>query len=104
MPTTMSMSLSLASPLIALVALLEVLVCLCVLHASVGRAMRARGMARWGVGDTALVSPLLLVGLFLTFAATNHALVHHALGTESLACVVGLTMAWFGARAIAKLY
>ena len=93
----------------------ETLVAVLVLHGAVGRAMRARGMA-WRVRDTALVSPLLVVGLLVFFAVLNHGMVRYALDTERgaagtahlagtlAAAAVGLVMAWFGARAIGKLY
>ena len=93
----------------------EVLVALAVLHGAVGRAMRALGMA-WGVRDTALVSPLLWVGLFVAFGSVNHGMLRYALDVERgaggaghLAGTVGvalggLVVAWFGARAVGKLY
>lgn len=91
-------------------ALAEVLVALRVLHGAVGRGMRARGMA-WRMRDTALVSPLLWVGLFVFFAALNHGMLCWALdrdaGRLALAGGValgGLAMGWFGGRAVGKLY
>ena len=98
------------------VTLVEVLVALGVLHGAVGRAMRARGDARWRLRDTALVSPLLLVGLALCFASLNHGMLRYALDAErghaglahlagmTAAAVVGLVIAWFGGRAVGKLY
>ena len=97
------------------VTLAEVLVALRVLHGAVGRAMRARGMA-WRLVDSALVSPLLLVGLAVFFGAVNHGMLRYALDVERgaggaghLAGTVGvalggLVVAWFGARAVGKLY
>jgi Ca2+/H+ antiporter len=97
------------------VTLVEVVVALLVLHGAVGRAMRARGMA-WRLPDTALVSPLLLVGLALFFGALNHGMLRYALDVERgdasgvhLAASVGvalggLVVAWLGGRAVGKLY
>jgi cytochrome bd-type quinol oxidase subunit 2 len=94
----------------------ETLVALLVLHGAVGRAMRARGDVRWRLRDTALVSPLLLLGLFLFFASLNHGMLRYALDVERahagalhlvgtiVAAAVGLVVAWFGARAVGKLY
>ena len=93
----------------------ETLVALLVLHGALGRAMRARGMT-WRLRDTALVSPLLLVGLFVFFGALNHGMLRYALdverghrGAAHLAGTVvvagaGLVIAWFGGRAVGKLY
>ena len=98
------------------VTLVETLVALGVLHGALGRAMSARGDAGWRLRDTALVSPLLLVGLFLCFASLNHGMLRYALDVERghggaahltgaiVAAVVGLVLAWFGARAVGKLY
>jgi len=97
------------------VTLVETLVTVLVLHGAVGRAMRARGMA-WRVRDTALVSPLLVVGLLLFFASLTHGMLRFALDTERghggavhfagtiAAAGVGLVVAWFGGRAVGKLY
>ena len=98
------------------VTLAETLVVLGVLHGAVGRAMRARGDATWRLRDTALVSPLLFVGLFLCFASLNHGMLRYALDVERghgggphlagavVVAAVGLVAAWFGARAVGKLY
>jgi hypothetical protein len=97
-------------------ALAETLVALRVLHGAVGRAMRARGDARWRFRDTALVSPLLALGLLAFFAALNHAMVRYAVDVERGRAgvlhlggtigvgVVALVVAWFGGRAVGKLY
>lgn len=98
--------------------LAEVLVALGVLHGAVGRAMRARGDARWRLRDTALVSPLLWLGLALCFASLNHGMLRYALDAERAgghaglahlagtvaAAAAGLVIAWFGGRAVGKLY
>jgi len=93
----------------------ETLVALLVLHGAVGRAMRSRGMT-WRLRDTALVSPLLLVGLFLFFGAMNHGMLRYSLDVERRARDVahlgvsvaiaggGLVIAWFGGRSVGKLY
>ena len=98
------------------VTLVELLVVLAVLHGAVGRAMWARGDAGWGLRDTALVSPLLLIGLALCFATMNHGMLRYALDVERahpgalhlmgsiVVAGVGLVIAWFGARAVGKLY
>jgi len=98
------------------VTLAETLVVLGVLHGAVGRAMRARGDATWRLRDTALVSPLLFVGLFLCFASLNHGMLRYALDVErgvaggphlltsAGAALGGLVVAWFGGRAVGKLY
>ena len=87
-----------------------------VLHGAVGRAMRARGDAVWWLRDTALVSPLLLLGLALFFAVVNHGMLRYALDTErgraggahvagtAVAAALGLVVAWFGGRSVGKLY
>lgn len=87
-----------------------------VLHVAVGHAMRARGHARWRVRDTMLVSPLLLAGLFVGFAALAHGLArlasdatagHHGgahLAGSLLAAAVAFVVAGFGVRAVGKLY
>ena len=86
------------------VALIEVIVALRVFHGAVGRAMRSRGMP-WRLVDSALVSPLLLVGLFIFFAALNLGLRGVApVAVVSSAATVGLAIAWFGGRAVGKLY
>jgi cytochrome bd-type quinol oxidase subunit 2 len=101
------------------VTLAEVLIALGVLHGAVGRAMRARGHARWRVRDTALVSPLLWLGLALCFASLNHGMLRYALDVErghagaihlthlagsAIVAALGLVIAWFGGRAVGKLY
>ena len=98
------------------VTLAETLVALWVLHGAVGRAMRARGDTRWRLKDTALVSPLLWLGLLLFFVSLNHGMLRYALDVERghggvlhlsgtlAAAGAGLVMAWFGARAVGKLY
>ncbi len=87
-----------------------------VLHLALRHAMRARGLPRWRLVDTLLVSPLLFLGLFTAFGALAHALgraVSDAAAARSgnahlagsLAVAAGaFVVAGFGARAVGKLY
>ena len=87
-----------------------------VLHVALAHAMRARGLARWRLSDTLLVSPLLALGLFTAFGALAHAMSRAAVdavtGRTGHAHLVGMlaiaagafVVAGFGARAIGKLY
>jgi sterol desaturase/sphingolipid hydroxylase (fatty acid hydroxylase superfamily) len=92
-----------------------------VLHVALAHAMRARGHRRWRVRDTALVSPLLVGGLFVAFGALGRALAAAAAAGAGappagwlaagwvpagwlLAAVGGFVVAGFGARAVGKLY
>ena len=85
-----------------------------VLHLALRPAMRARGLPRWRVTDTLLVSPLLFLALFTAFAALAAAVgraaadVGHS-GPAALAGPLALAAAafvaaGFGARAVGKLY
>jgi hypothetical protein len=86
------------------------------LHVALAHAMRTRGYARWRVRDTALVSPLLVGGLLVAFAALAHGLARasadvrggddggpHLLGCVAVAAAA-FVVAGFGARAVGKLY
>lgn len=82
-----------------------------VLHLALAYAMRARGLPRWRVADTLLVSPLLFLALFVGFAALAHALLRAGEGVEPARLAVPLALAagafvaaGFGARAVGKLY
>ncbi len=87
-----------------------------VLHVALAHAMRARGHRRWRVRDTALVSPLLIGGLFVAFGALAHGLARSASdaaagragGAHLAACLAvaaaAFVVAGFGARAVGKLY
>lgn len=82
-----------------------------VLHLALAHAMRARGLARWRLADTLLVSPLLFLSLFAAFAALAHALGRAVAGAPAadlalpLAAAAGaFVAAGFGARAVGKLY
>ena len=100
----------------ALVALAGALAPLLVLHLALAYAMRARGAPRWRLRDTALVSPLLLVGLTAGFGLLAHGLgraawdaaVGHAGGAHLAGCLAGaagaFVVAGFGARAVGKLF
>ena len=99
----------------ALVALAGVLAPLLVLHLALAHAMRARGAPRWRLRDTALVSPLLLLGLATGFGLLAHGLARAAAdaaagraGAGHLAlCLAGaagaFVVAGFGARGVGKL-
>lgn len=87
-----------------------------VLHLALAHAMRARGVPRWRVADTLLVSPLLFLALFAGFgaladavartavaAATGRAAGVHVAGALAVAAGA-FVVAAFGARAVGKLY
>ena len=98
------------------VALVQVALLVTAVHVPLARAMRARGLPRWRLRDTALVSPLLLLGLTAGFGLLAHGLgraawdaaTGHAGGAHLGACVAGaagaFVVAGFGARAVGKLY
>jgi divalent metal cation (Fe/Co/Zn/Cd) transporter len=100
----------------ACLALLEVAVVLLVLHVALASTMRARGLARWRVRDTALTVPLLAAALAVAFGAVNHGVARlavdvwrgHPWGAHAAATLgvlaVSLVVAAFGARAVRKLY
>jgi hypothetical protein len=86
-------------------------------HAALARAMRARGLARWTVADTVLVSPLFAGGTLAAITALDWALARAALhlaraGTLAGApvaaalalAVAAVVVSAFGARAVGKLY
>ena len=87
-----------------------------VLHVALAHAMRERGLARWRMADTVLVSPLLVLGLLTAFGALAHGLSRAAVDAVTgrpeyahlagaLAIAAGaFVVAGFGARAIGKLY
>jgi hypothetical protein len=97
-------------------ALVELLLVVALLHVPIGHAMRARGLPEWRLRDTALVSPLCLVGALLFLVSVNHGMArlafdtaqgHSHLGHVWLVTGVGalgVVIAAFGARAIGKLY
>ena len=92
-----------SSPFVAAAPVLSLLIALvgaaapaAVLHLALAHAMRARGLPRWRVADTLLVSPLLFLGLFVGFGALARGALPVALGA--------FVAAGFGARAVGKLY
>lgn len=102
----------------ALVALAEVALLVAALHVPIGHAMRTRGLLRWRLRDTALVSPLALVGGFVCLVSANHGMARlaydvasgegyahagHALLSAAVAAG-GAVVAGFGVRAVGKLY
>ena len=101
----------------ALVALAGAVAPAAVLHVALAHAMRARGLPRWRVVDTLLVSPLLFLALLTAFGALAHAVVRaaaeaaaggavhqgHLAGALAVA-TVAFVVAGFGARAVGKLY
>ena len=95
----------------ALLALLEVVVVLGVLHVPLAQAMRARG-APWRLRDTALAAPVLLFALGVAFGTINHGVARlamdvwrgHPWGAHAAAVAavlaLALVVAAFGARAL----
>lgn len=87
-----------------------------VVHTLLRHAMLARGLPSWRLGDTLLTSPLLWIGATLVAAALNRLIAAVALragrdgvavsgvSTTVLIAVGGAAMAWFGLRAVGKLY
>jgi hypothetical protein len=97
-------------------ALVEVALLVAALHVPLARAMRERGLPRWRLRDTALVSPLTLLGALLALGSANHGMARlafdvaeghahlgHAWLTLGVAAAGGV-IAWFGLRAVAKLF
>ena len=97
-------------------AVLELALLVAVLHVPLARAMRERGLPRWRLRDTALVSPLALLGALLALASANHGVARlafdvaeghahldHAWLTLGVAAV-GAVVAAFGLRAVGKLF
>jgi hypothetical protein len=97
-------------------ALIELALVVALLHVPIGHAMRARGLPAWRLRDTALVSPLCLVGTLLFLVSVNHGMARLAFDTAQghshpghVALVVavgavGLVIGGFGVRAVGKLY
>jgi hypothetical protein len=97
-------------------ALLELLLVVALLHVPIAHAMRERGLPEWRVRDTALVSPLCLVGTLLFLLSVNHGMARFAFDTAqgqshpahagllTAVGVAGIVIAAFGARAVGKLY
>jgi len=104
---------------LALVALAQWTLVVWAWHAALERAMRARGLARWSVGDTLLVSPLFAGGTLVAVAALDWALTRAALHLASdaggarlaptlapalLLAAAATVVSAFGVRAVGKLY
>lgn len=89
----------------------EVAALVAVVHTLLHHAMLGRGLPAWRVADTLLTSPLLWIGAAL-FAGSLNRLVAvaalHAAGAgvaaTALAALAGAVIAWFGMRAVGKLY
>lgn len=87
-----------------------------VVHTLLRYAMTARGLPVWRLGDTLLTSPLLWIGATVVAVALNCAIAlvalragRHTAATGGLTAtvavaLVGMAMAWFGLRAVGKLY
>ena len=90
-----------------------------VIHTLLRSAMLARGLPSWRLGDTLLTSPVLWLGVATSAGAVNWLLVLAALrgaasgeaaaspggvAVPALAALLGSAMAWFGLRAVGKLY
>ena len=102
--------------LLALVALAQWALVAWGWHATLARGMRARGLARWTVRDTLLVSPLFAGGTLVAIGALDWGLVRAATawaagrgtpGDALVAAGVGglaVVIAAFGIRAVGKLY
>ena len=97
-------------------AVVELVLLVAALHVPLARAMRERGLPRWRLRDTALASPLALVGALLFLVSVNHGMARLAFDTAEghshmghVAAVVavgllGVVIAAFGARSIGKLF
>jgi Mg/Co/Ni transporter MgtE len=87
-----------------------------VVHTLLHHAMLARGLPSWRLGDTLLTSPLLWTGATLFAASVNRLIALAALragrdgaagggvAAAAVVAVVGAVIAWFGLRAVGKLY
>jgi hypothetical protein len=94
----------------------EVAALIGVVHTLLQHAMLARGLPTWRLADTLLTSPLLWTGATLFAASVNRAVALAALragrdgaaaggvATAAALALVGAAVAWFGLRAVGKLY
>ena len=88
----------------------EVAALVAVVHTLLHRGMLARGLPSWRLADTLLTSPLLWTGATLLAAALNRLVALAALGSGAgvgaavTAAVAGAAVAWFGMRAVGKLF
>ena len=97
-------------------ALIELALVVALLHVPIRHAMRERGLPEWRLRDTALASPLALVGTLLFLVSVNHGMArlafdvaegHSHMGHVAAVVAVGLAgvvIAAFGARSIGKLF
>jgi hypothetical protein len=96
---------------------LQVSALLGVVHTLLRHAMLARGLPTWRVGDTLLTSPVLWIGATVTVASITRLVALAALRAEGngpslgggtgatvAVALLGVVMAWFGLRAVGKLY
>ena len=98
------------------VALIELALLVALLHVPIRHAMRERGLPEWRLRDTALASPLALVGALLFLVSVNHGMARLAFDTAeghshpehaalvAAVGVLGAVIGAFGARAIGKLF
>ena len=94
----------------------EVVALVAVVHTLLRHAMTARGLPSWRVADTLLTSPLLWLGAALAAGALNWLVAGGAARAGRAdgavptvlapigVALVGAAMAWFGMRAVGKLY
>ena len=92
----------------------EVAALVAVVHTLLHHAMLARGLPAWRLADTLLTSPLLWTGATLFAGSLNGLVVVAALSAgaasvaptalAALAALAGAVVAWFGMRAVGKLY
>ena len=92
----------------------EVAALVAVVHTLLHHAMLSRGLPAWRVADTLVTSPLLWVGSALFVGALNRLIAVAALRAGGsvgagvvatvLAALAGAVIAWFGMRAVGKLY
>lgn len=88
----------------------EVAALVALVHTLLHRAMLTRGLPSWRASDTLLASPLLWTGAALLTGALNRLVALAALGRGAGVAAalgvaaVGAVVAWFGMRAVGKLY
>ena len=88
----------------------EVAALVAVVHTLLHRTMLARGLPSWRPADTLRTSPLLWTGATLFAAALNRLVALAAVGTGAgvgaavAVAAAGAAVAWFGMRAVGKLY
>ena len=84
-----------------------------VVHTLLHHAMVARGLPSWRPADTLRTSPLLWIGATLCAASLNRLVALAAsragpggvgVAAAVVTALVGAAIAWFGMRAVGKLY